>query len=124
MDNVEVNGAKVGGDSSVKLTINTLIKIIGGLFIVFNTIAGWAYFDLRSQLKNATEISSDEKKEFLEEIEDDYDGKFEKMFEDVSEMKGDIKVILDRQNRENPITPNPTQGFQQLTPGVLPGANN
>ncbi len=131
MDNVEISGNKVGGDSSVKLTVNTLLKIIGGFFIILQFVGGWAYFDLRDQLKNAATISIEDKKEFLKEslqlfkeIENEYDGKFEKMFDDVSEMKGDIKVILDRQSRDNPIQPNPNVQIQPYTPPSLNADSN
>ena len=122
MENIEVGGQKVGGDSNIKLTVNSLLKIGAGIFIVLQFLATWAYFDLRDQLKSATEISSDEKKEFLDDIEDEYrlefmkyDGKFDKMFDDVADIKGDIKVILDRANRINPVQPNPNTVIQPNT---------
>ncbi len=122
MENVEIGGQNVGGDSKLKITVNSLIKIIGGLFLILNGLFGWAYFDLRDQLKSATEILSDEKKEFLDDIEDEYrlefmkyDTKFDKMFDDVSDIKGDIKVILDRANRINPVQPNPNAVIQPNT---------
>jgi hypothetical protein len=122
METVEVDNKKVGGDSQIKLTVNSMLKIVGGIFVVLQSIAGWAYFDLRSEIKKANTISAEEKRLFLKEIEDDYDGKFEKMFDDVSEMKGDIKVILDRQNRDNPVTPNPHASFEAVEPPTI-GSN-
>ena len=125
LENVEIGGEKVGGGTQLKITVNSLFKIIGGIFLVLQFVGGWAYFDLRDQLKSATIISIDEKKEFKEEfikdLEDEQDRKLEKLFDDVSEMKGDIKVILDRQSRDNPIQPNHGVHIQPYTP---PSLNN
>ena len=115
MDNIKIGEQEIGGDSKIKLSINTLIKIIGGISIVINLVAGWAFYELRTEFRANNGISAEEKKEFLEDVEDKYDGKFDKMFEDISDIKGDIKVILDRANRINPVQPNPNTVIQPNT---------
>ena len=116
MENVEVNNQKIGGDSNIKLTVNSLLKIGGVVFIILQVIAGWAYFDLRDHLTAATEISAQEKKEFFNDIDDEYQRKFENMFNDISDIKGDMKVILDRANRNNPLSPNLNVQIQPIHP--------
>lgn len=113
---VEVDGKKISAESIVRLNIKTIIWIVGVLFTGLSAAAGWAYFDLRSELKAATEISSQEKEEFLDDVEDQYEHKFEKMFDDISDIKGDVKVMLDRSNRVNPVLPNPGVQVQPQLP--------
>lgn len=119
MENIEIEGKKMGGESKVNLSVNTIIKIIVTGFLILQFLAGWAYFDLRNDFKNNNSISIEEKQEFLDDIEKEYDNKFEKMFDDISDIKGDIKVILDRQTRDNPILPNTNAIIQPTPPSSL-----
>ena len=116
MDNVEVGGEKIGGDSKINLSINTIIKILGGISLIVNMIAGWAFYDLRTEFRENNGISAEEKRIFLKGVENEYDGKFDQMLREMLEMKGDIKVILDRENRLNPIQPSPGTPIEMVLP--------
>lgn len=113
----EINGKKVGiENTTIRFSVKTLVWILGILY----AFGAWAYFDLRSEMKKATEISNMEKGEFMKEVENKWGTKFDKMFEEISEMKGDIKVILDRQTRDNPIQANPNARIIPIEPPANP----
>lgn len=109
---VEVDGKKISGGSTIKFTFKTALWIMAALYAAL----GYLYFDLRSEFKEANGISKAEKTEFLDSIEDEYEHKFEKMFDDISDIKGDVKVMLDRTNRMNPVQPNPSIQVQPNFP--------
>ena len=123
---VQVGKQVIGGNTLIKFNLKTLGWIFGILYLGL----GYLYLDLRSELKASVEISSEEKKEFLEDVEDEWDTKLDKVLDitttirlEVADVKGDVKVILDRNQRNNTEQPNtsmsivPTQppGFQADT---------
>jgi hypothetical protein len=107
-DEVQVGSTKIGGSTLIKFNLKTLGTIFGLLYLAL----GYLYFDLRSDLADSVEISNDEKTEFLRDVEDDWDSKLDQIQEittmirlEQANMKGDIKVILDRNQRNTNITP-------------------
>jgi hypothetical protein len=109
---VEVDGKKIGGGSTIRFTFKTALWILGVLWLGL----GYLYFDLRSEFKAANGISTAEKTEFMKEVEGEYEHKFEKLFDDISDIKVDIGVMLDRSNRVNPVQPNPSVQVQPTLP--------
>ena len=106
---IQVGDKVIGGNTLIKFNIKTLAWIFGALYIVL----GYLYWDLRSELKASVEISNEEKTEFLEDVEDEWDTKLDKVLDittiirlDQALMKGDIKVILDRNQRNSAEQPN------------------
>jgi len=106
---IQVGDKVIGGNTLIKFNIKTLAWIFGALYIVL----GYLYLDLRSELKASVEISNEEKTEFLEDVEDEWDTKLDKVLDittiirlDQALMKGDIKVILDRNQRNSAEQPN------------------
>lgn len=119
-EEVQVNGKTFSLSTlNIKFNLKTLIWILGGLYMVL----GYLYFDLRKELKNSSSILDKEKKEFVDELEEKFDDKLDDIVNSITEIKvdqatikGDIKVILDRQNRENPIERNEDVDIQEVTP--------
>lgn len=104
--NLEINGKVVGANSILKLSVKTAIWIVAGIFSLVMGILTYSYFDLKSDWKTQKEQDAQIQKEFIEKV----DGKVEKMDTDIqtiridqATIKGDIKLILDRQTRDNPI---------------------
>lgn len=106
---VEVNGKTYGEGTKVTLSVSTLAWIIGGLLSVITTLATIGYFDIKSDVREQKNTFDAEKLEYKEEIkgilqeEMQYEReKREKISEDIGEIKGDIKVILEKtRNLEN-----------------------
>ena len=102
--NVAVNGTIIGASSTVKMSVKTTLWILGAIVGVVMTILTYSYFDLKKDYKN-------DFKEFVESV----DGKVDAMGTDITNIrignasiKGDIKLILDRQSRDNPVKPTNT----------------
>lgn len=106
---VEVNGKTYGEGSRITLSVSTLAWVIGGLLSVITTLATVGYFDIKSDVQEQKNTFETEKLEYKEEIkgilqeEMKYEReKREKISEDIGEIKGDIKVILEKtRNLEN-----------------------
>jgi len=105
---VEYKGKSYGESSKVTLKISTLAWIIGGLLSVISTLATLGYFDIKNDVKGQKDTFENEKQEYREEVKDmikkelkDIREKDVKFVEDIGEIKGDIKVILDRTMRNN-----------------------
>lgn len=104
--NVEINGKVIGTNSILKLSVKTALWIIGGIFSLVMSILTYSYFDLKADVKAAQEADKQSQQEFIEKV----DEKVEKMDTDIqtiridqATIKGDIKLILDRQTRDNPV---------------------
>jgi len=109
---IEVDGKVIGQGSTVKLSMKTALWIISGIFGIVMTILTYSYFDLKKDV-NASQ------KEFVEKV----DERVEDMTDDVqtiridqATIKGDIKLILDRQTRDNPVVSNPSVSVESTVP--------
>jgi len=100
---IEINGKKIGENSKITLTVSMISWIIGILLFVISTLATVGYIDIKSDVKNQKSVLEKEKTEYKEEIREilqkemTYEReKREKLSEDIGEIKGDIKVILEK----------------------------
>ena len=94
-----VNGRTVGANSTLRLSVKTALWIMGAIVGIVMSILSYAYFDLKKDIKAS-------ESQFIEKVEESVD----KMEEDIQtirldqrDIKGDIRLILDRQTRDNPI---------------------
>ena len=101
---IQFGDRKFGEKTPIRLTVKTLLIIILALY----PILGYLYYDLRQEIKDSVQISKQEKENFLREVDEDWESKLDKIEDiitdirlDQSDMKGDIKVILDRQLRSD-----------------------
>lgn len=105
---VEVNGKTYGEDTKVTLKVKTVAWIVGILISVITTLATMGYLDMKSDIEDQKEVFEKEKQEYKEEIKNmlqkELKGEVDKrelMYKDIYDIKGDIKVILDRTSGHN-----------------------
>jgi hypothetical protein len=118
MPEVKINKKKFGEDTEVTLNLKTIAWIVGITISLITTLATIGYFDMKSEIKNQKELFDAEKAKYKEEIktmlETELKGEVDKrelMYKDIYDIKGDIKVILDRTggNKNTHFVPeNPT----------------
>lgn len=116
---VEVDGKQIGGESLIKLNVKTAIWIIGAVFTAVMSILSWSYFDLKKEVKDFEAAEAAKQKEFIEQIDeklDKVDTEVHTIRIDQATIKGDIRLILDRQNRDNPVRVNPNVSVQPISP--------
>ena len=113
-ENIEINGKLIGTGTTIKLSIKTALWIMGGIVSIVLTILIYSYFSLKSEIET-------KETEFVKSVNE----KVEKMKEDLTnirlneeDIKGDIKLILDRQDIDNPISNTGTQ-IHSYTPPVI-----
>ena len=114
---IEVDGKTIGGESLIRLNVKTALWIIGGIVSIVMSILTWSYFDLKSDWKASQQEILEARKEFIEKVDskvDNMDTDIQSIRIDQATIKGDIRLILDRQNRDNPVraTNNPVQPTQ------------
>ena len=82
----------IGEETKLTLSISTALWIIGGVITIFSTIFTWMYFDVKSDVesyKQTTQKGIDAKLDKISE-------KNEQFLNELGEVKGNVKVILDR----------------------------
>ncbi|MDG1949837.1 MAG: hypothetical protein P8J32_03380 [bacterium] len=102
------NEARVGNHvlnegTEVKTNIKTILFVASGLFVVLSFLFTVFYFDMKSEIDSTNtkvegvleQVESDVEKKVEDDMRDFLDRQIE-IKEDIGEMKGDIKVILDR----------------------------
>ena len=102
-DEIKVGNSKVGLNTNVRLTVKTLIAILGLLWLGLTTIAGYAYFNLKTEieLRNDTvKKENDDLKEYIKtELKESLvivNEDIKTMIREQGDMKGDIKVLLSK----------------------------
>jgi hypothetical protein len=116
---VEINGKVVGGESLIRLNVKTAIWIIGAIFSAVLTVLSWSYFDLKAEVKADSAAKEQAQQEFIEKVDEKLekvDGDVQTIRIDQATIKGDIRLILDRQNRDNPVRANPNVSVESATP--------
>jgi len=93
----EIGNKKIGPESTIRFSFKTLFWVLGVLYAILTI----GYFDLRNDLKNSTIITQEEKEEFMHDVEEEYEDKFEEILKEVWDIKGNVKVILDRTSRND-----------------------
>ena len=71
---------------------------------------------LKKDVKASSSILQTEKQEFFNGVQIHLSKDITDIKVGMESMKGDIKVIMDRQNRENPITANPSTTIHPVVP--------
>ena len=117
--NVEVDGKTIGANSILRLNVKTAFWLLAGIFSLVMGILTYSYFDLKGEWNAKKAADEQAHKEFIEKVE----GKMDKVDENVNTIridqatiKGDIRLILDRQNRDNPVTANPNVSVESAIP--------
>jgi hypothetical protein len=100
---VGINGKVIGESTKISLSVKTALWIIAGTISLFTTLLTIAYFDIKGEFQDYKTKVEGEKKEFFQKVEEQLNknwdktrDKNEEIQKDVEEIKGNVKVILDR----------------------------
>jgi len=100
---VDIGGNVVGENTKVTLTVKMAFWILAGIFGFISTAATIGYFDIKSDINVQKVAFEEERKAYKEEIAKmlreevkDLRDKDESIADDISDIKGNVKVILDR----------------------------
>lgn len=100
---VKIGDKIIGEETKISLSIKTALWIIGGTITVFSTLFSLAYFDIKSDVKQYKDKVDVEKTEYFNKVNDKFNSEIDKMrdrnedmIKDIGDIKGNIKVILDR----------------------------
>ncbi len=93
----------IGENTKVTLTVRVVMWIIVGLISIFSTAFTFAYLDVKRDVKNYKTQMEQDKSDFIKAVEAKLDEKLgsfqakdEAFIKEIGDIKGDIKVILDR----------------------------
>lgn len=114
---VKVGNKEISEDSQVVTNVKTILWFLSGFATILIALTTYFYFSLKGQIdENAArdlERSKSIKQEVLFEVKE-VDEHAEKIEDDVWEIKGDVKLLLDRTNGINyqpealtPVSSNP-----------------
>lgn len=129
---IEINNTTIGEGSKISLTVKTALWIIGCTIGLFTTILTVGYFDVKSDVadyKKKLELESDA---FIKRVEESINIKLDKQrdkdenfIKDIEEIRGNIRLLLDRTqgSRTNTVTES-TPTISNNTPSSLPINNN
>jgi hypothetical protein len=103
MPEANIGNRAIGENTEVKTNLKTVFWIASGLFVIMSFLFTTFYFDMRDKIKD----TNSKMDAVIEEMQNEVDAKVKKDLEsflerqieikdDIGEMKGDIKVILDR----------------------------
>jgi len=100
---VKINEKTIGEGTKISLSVKTALWIIAGTITLFSSLLTMAYFDLKGEFKDYKTKTEAEKVEFFKNVEEQLNknwdktrDKNEEIQKDVEEIKGNVKVILDR----------------------------
>ena len=100
---IDVGGKVIGESTKISLTVKTALWIIGGMITIFSTLFTYGYLDLKSDVKNYKEQADKDKAQYFKAVDDKFNTEIQKMqdnyvgtVKDIEDIKGNIKVILDR----------------------------
>jgi len=117
--NIQIEGKNIGANTTLKLSVKTALWIMGAIFALVMAILTYSYFDLKSEVEAFKAADVQEQKEFIEKV----DGKLDKLNDDLKdiqldqrEIKTNLKHIMDKQIRDNPVIPNPNLSVEGTNP--------
>lgn len=100
---IEVGGTIIGESSKITLSVKTALWIIGIVITLFSAAFTVAYFDVKDDVKTYKEKSDKDKEDFIKHVEesisiklDKQNDKDERFIKDIEEVKGNIRLLLDR----------------------------
>lgn len=100
---VTIGENTIGENTKISLTVKTAIWIISIIIVLFSSVFTMAYFDVKKDVENYKGEIENDKKSFIKTVEDKLDEKLgtfqekdEMFIKEIGDIKGDIKVILDR----------------------------
>lgn len=108
---IKIGKKVIGENTKITLSVQVALWIIGGLIFVFTTAFTFAYIDVKDDVKQYKTQMEKDKSEFIQTVENKLDEKLgvfqqkdEQFIKEIGDIKGDIKVILDRTGGGRPVT--------------------
>lgn len=126
-------GEKIIGESTkISLSVKTALWFIGALIALFSTIFTAAYFNVKSDVKSYKEQIDKDKRDFIKQVEDNIESELEKerdkdeeFIKSIEEIKGNIRLILDRtQGTRNTTIDVQTPTINNNNPNQIPKSRN
>jgi len=100
---VQVGEKVIGENTKITLSVKIALWLIGGVIFLFSTAFTIAYIDVKDDVKTYKEQIEKDKSDFIKTVETKLDEKLgtfqkkdEEFIKEIGDIKGDIKVILDR----------------------------
>lgn len=114
---IKIGKKTIGEDTKVTLSLSTVLWIIGGIFFLASTLFTLGYFDIKSDVKAYKEQAEKDKIEYFNKVDSKFKEEVEKwrdenvsIVKDIGDIKGNVKVILDRTSGNRTETPVVTTG--------------
>lgn len=108
---VKIGKKVIGENTKITLSVQVALWIIGGLIFIFTSAFTFAYIDVKDDVKQYKTQMEKDKSEFIKTVENKLDEKLgvfqqkdEQFIREIGDIKGDIKVILDRTGGGRPAT--------------------
>jgi len=100
---VKIGEKTIGENTKISLSVKMALWIISGFIFLFTTAFTIGYIDVKNDVKEYKAQMDKDKSEFIKAVEDKLDEKLgtfqakdEEFIKEMGDMKGNIKVILDR----------------------------
>lgn len=107
-EEVIIGEKKIGLGSVIKLNVKTLIMIIGVLYGGLSTVATIGYFNLKAEIELVTVDTKSKMDKAEQNVESELDktlhivrDDIKGLIKDQGDMKGDIKVLLEKTRQIN-----------------------
>jgi hypothetical protein len=125
---ITVGASTIGESTKISLSVKTALWIIGLVITLFSTIFTAAYFNVKSDVKTYKEQIDKDKQEFIKQVEegisiklDKQRDKDEEFIKSIEEIKGNIRLILDRtQGTRNEKIDSGTPTINNNNPNTVP----
>jgi seryl-tRNA synthetase len=126
--NITIGNSTIGESTKISLSVKTALWIIGLVIVLFSSIFTAAYFNVKSEVKSYKEQIDKDKQEFINKVQESIENKLEKQrdkdenfIKDIEEIKGNIRLILDRtQGTRNEKTDASTPTINNNNPSPVP----
>lgn len=129
---IQIGEKTIGESTKISLSVKTALWLIGALIALFSTIFTAAYFNVKSDVKSYKEQIDKDKKDFIKQVEESIESKLEKerdkdeeFIKSIEEIKGNIRLILDRtQGTRNTTVDFQTPTINNNNPNEIPKSRN
>lgn len=129
---IQIGEKTIGESTKISLSVKTALWFIGALIALFSSIFTAAYFNVKSDVKSYKEQIDKDKRDFIKQVEESIELKLEKerdkdeeFIKSIEEIKGNIRLILDRtQGTRNTTVDVGTPTINNNNPNQIPKSRN
>jgi uncharacterized membrane protein YgaE (UPF0421/DUF939 family) len=124
---IDVNGKVIGEGTKITLSVKTALWIIGGAITLSTTIFSMMYFDVKSDVSDYKKKVDEEKQIFVKQVEESISNKLDKQrdkdeefIKSIEEIRGNIRLLLDRTQNVRNGQPEGVPTINSNQPGATP----